>query len=235
MSKDEKLKALAALVKKRRDTKMINEYKGCKNISYASPKFDNDKYGYKYCATPTTKGACNVESRVMFVLNDYISIEGVDKINNDGKMNNLVELGYKDWGGTAATNTKLNKNIIGNHLNLRREDVFITNIFSFIKPGGMEDIIPPLALIKGLEFFEEQMNIVQPRVIFILGGTSKRVFCDYFYNNDLYNITNKNISGCSISNKSLSCNVFFMKHPRVYDQNDWDKLLDLNKIIMSII
>ena len=99
----------------------------------------------------------------------------------------------------------------------------------------MEDTIPPLALIKGLEFFEEQMNIVQPKVMFILGGTSKRVFCDYFYSNNSYKVTDKNISNCNISNESLSCKVFFMKHPRAYCQSDWDELLDLNKIIMSII
>jgi len=235
VSKDKKLKALAALVEKRRKTKMINEYSKCENISYASPKFDSDEYGYKYCITPLSKGACNVESKVMIVLSDWGSTDGFDKINKDGKMNDLVKLGYRNWGGTGGTNTKLNKNIIERHLRKEREDVFITNTFPFIKHGDMEGPIPPSALKKGLEFLEGQMNIVQSKVMFILGRRSKDAFCDYFYNNDLYDITDESISGCHISNEALSCKVFFMKHPRNYRESDWDRLLNKNKIIMSLI
>ena len=80
MSKDEKLKALATLVEKRRRTKMINEYGKCENISYASQKFDSDEHGYKYCVTPISKGACNVESSAMFVLNDWGELLDFNKI-----------------------------------------------------------------------------------------------------------------------------------------------------------
>jgi hypothetical protein len=235
MSKDKKLKALAEIVKKRQKTKMMGEYINYKNISYASPRFDSDKHGFKYCVTPITKGACNVESKVMLVLNNWISVDEVDNINKEDKIDRLVEIGYKDWGATASTNTKLNKNIIEGHLNKRREDVYITNVFPFIKSGSMIGKIHSSALDRAMGFFEEQLSIVNPKVLFVLGKHTENAFCDYFYNNKSYVVSNKTKSGCSISNKTLLCAVFFMKHPSAYSPSEWKAFLNVNRTTISLI
>ncbi len=247
MNKVEKEKALKLLVQERRDTEMGGAYDGYLNISDVAPEFDNDSYGYEYCITPISKGACNVEASVMVILNDWISTEGVDKVNTAGLMKSLISNGRITTGvgalktcmslrATARTNSYLDKDIIENHLNMRRQDVYITNAFPFVKSGGMCSNKSNKAIKEASHFFVKQVEIVQPKLILILGTPAKQVF-DICSSNSEWSVSGLDVNTSVLITEKFQSSVCFMPHPTVYSQNKdaWCGDEFKNRVIMSII
>ena len=249
MNKVERLKALKLLVQERRDTEMDGAYDGYLNISDVAPEFDNDSYGYEHCITPLSKGACNVEASVMVVMNDWMGTEGIDKINTAGLMKSLISNGRittgvgelktcKSLSATARTNSYLDKNIIENHLHMRRQDVYITNVFPFVKSGSMCSNKSNKAIKEASHFFMRQVEIVQPKLILILGTPAKTVFDICSNSNGEWSVYGLDVNTSVLVTNKFKSSVCFMKHPTVYNQNKdawYGDEFDENRVIMSII
>jgi uracil-DNA glycosylase family 4 len=243
MNKNKKL--LKSLVQERRNTKMTGVYKEYLNIGDVSPEFDNDNSGYEYCITPASKGACNPEVKVMVVLSDWISQEGIDKVNEAGLMESLIDNGRittgiglnktcKSLSATARNNSNLDNKIINKHLGLRRQDVYITNAFPFVKRGDMRSKISNKVLNEASYFFKKQVEIIQPKLVLVLGDAAKKVFnvCFKISTTELDDNTSVLVSD------KFTLTVSFMPHPSIYNQNKgvWaGERFDKNRIIMSII
>lgn len=152
-----KAQELSLLVEKRR------------SIVWPPYKRIGDYHGGRYeCefVSPYTKSAKNLDADVMLLLQDWSS---------DGSLSrpfdaDAAKLGHSEHGvrGTS-TNSKL-KALLGDHLGLTLADTYGTNLFPFIKPGGMSARIPPKDLERAAtEFALPQLRIVQPKVAICFG------------------------------------------------------------------
>jgi len=112
--------------------------------------------------SPYTKSANNVEAKVMVFLQDWSSDDflrgNIDK--------ETVRLGY-------TPDRYTNKNLIDllhNHFSLKLSDVYVTNLFPFIKPGSMKEFIPVRDMVRAAkEFGLPQIEIIAPKIIIALG------------------------------------------------------------------
>jgi len=124
-----------------------------------------DYHGGKYeCdfVSPYSKGACNIEAQIMVLLQDWSSHEWLS-----GPLNlNVVELGHSSG---LPTNKNLCR-LLFDSFGIELTATYSTNLFPFIKPGGMSSAIKHADLIRAAhEFAIPQINIVAPRLVICLG------------------------------------------------------------------
>ena len=125
--------------------------------------------------SPYTKTAGNVDADIMVLLQDWSSAKSLqDPLDCD-----CVEYGLTR---TFPTNRRLTE-LLQSHFRVGLENVYGTNLFPFIKPGGITNSIPMRDLIRAAqEFALPQVRIVQPRLVICLGlktFNALRVACDY--------------------------------------------------------
>lgn len=123
--------------------------------------YHNGAYECDY-VSPYTKTAGNVDADVMVMLQDWSSDESLRQpLDLDAQ-----RLGYTP---TLPTNLRLEQ-LLTNTFGLCLSNVYGTNLFPFVKPGGMSSHIQKRDLIKAArQFALPQIEIVSPRLVICLG------------------------------------------------------------------
>jgi len=112
--------------------------------------------------SPYTKTAGNVDAEVMVLLQDWSSHQNLSGPIDEGARG----LGYSPSEPTNRNLVRLLKATFG----LSLSDIYATNLFPFIKPGGMSEPIPEGDLVRAAqEFAIPQIHIVNPRPVISLG------------------------------------------------------------------
>ncbi len=115
--------------------------------------------------SPYTKAAGNVDSQVMLILQDWCSSEFLKQPIRE----HVSQLGYDPCLPT-------NKNLIAllrEHLDCRLSQVYVTNLFPFIKPGAMSNRIPVAVLTQAAtDYGLPQMRIVSPTLVIAFGAAT---------------------------------------------------------------
>lgn len=112
--------------------------------------------------SPYTKSARNVDTEVMVLLQDWSSHEVLSEPPVPGGL----ELGHDP---SRNTNKRL-KELLREHFNLELHQAYATNVFPFVKGGGISSGIRWGDLVRAArEFAIPQIDIIQPRVAVCLG------------------------------------------------------------------
>ena len=150
-----KLKELKAIGRKRR----LSRWPGYKCVG--------DYHGGRYeCdfVSPYAKTAGNFNSPIMVVLQDWSSDDALR-----GRF-------YDDCAKQGYGNIPSNENLIrllNEHYHRTLQDVWGTNVFPFIKKGGLSSRIPRRDLERGArEFALPEIKIVRPKLVICLGLAS---------------------------------------------------------------
>ncbi|MEI8372161.1 MAG: hypothetical protein WCJ35_04905 [Planctomycetota bacterium] len=112
--------------------------------------------------SPYTKTARNVDANIMVILLDWAS---------DCALSGPLDRDARDLGYTRSLTTNINLvRLLNDTFGLSLSDVYGTNLFPFVKPGGMSAGIPDRDLKRAaLEFALPQIDIVNPRLVICLG------------------------------------------------------------------
>lgn len=157
MNRTEKLSKLKKLGKDRQ-SKCYPNFLNIKDIL-------NGEYESDF-VSPYTKSAGNVDSQIMVLLQDWASSEGFSKQCNE----EIMKFGYNP-------SLRTNKNfftLLKQTFNKNISDIFVTNIFPYIKIGNMSKNIPQQYLDQGFEeFCLPQIRIINPKLVICCG---KKVF-----------------------------------------------------------
>ncbi|WP_417535335.1 uracil-DNA glycosylase family protein [Methylophaga sp.] len=149
MTKEERLLELAKL---RQNTR----YDGYKCISDYLDKYYECDY-----VSPYSKSAHNTNTDVFIVLQDWSSDD-----NLQGKCEETNNLGYTP---TVRTNINLLE-YLRQYLGLELKDTYATNLFPFVKMGGMSAYLPLRDMRKAAkEFTLPMIHIIQPKIVIALG------------------------------------------------------------------
>lgn len=112
--------------------------------------------------SPYTRGAGNLESPILVMLQDWVSHDYLA----GGISPDVRRIGYNPQ---VRTNRNLQERL-QHHFSRSIGEVYATNLFPFIKPGGMSARIPWRDLERAAkEFALPQIEIVQPRLVIALG------------------------------------------------------------------
>lgn len=123
-----------------------------------------EDYGYDFrnWVSPYTKGAHKFGG-IAVILQDWSSSDAIGKIPDPE---------IQEYGRTInlKTNTKL-EGLLQRVFGLTIKDVYGTNIFPFIKYGGISNSIPSKDIKKSAEtFIKRELGIVKPEIILALGN-----------------------------------------------------------------
>lgn len=112
--------------------------------------------------SPYTRSAGNLEADVFILLQDWVSHDFLaGPVDAD-----LIRYGRKP---SLPTNRNLDR-LLETHLGIEIGLTYATNLFPFIKPGGMTARISSRDLVLAAEKYAlPQIEIVQPRVVIALG------------------------------------------------------------------
>lgn len=124
-------------------------------------EYHNGAYECEW-VSPYTKTAGNVDASVMILLQDWASHEWCS-----GPFDReTAELGYTPGEPTSRNLARLLQDTFG----LALLETYGTNLFPFVKSGGMSASIPMPDLLKAaVEFALPQVAIVKPRLVICLG------------------------------------------------------------------
>lgn len=112
--------------------------------------------------SPFTKTAGNVDADIMVLLQDWSS----DDELSQGLDDNTLRLGYDPTQPTGRNLERLLKVTFGVALT----EVYATNVFPFVKRGGVSSSIPQKDLVRAArEFALPQIEVVGPRLVVCLG------------------------------------------------------------------
>lgn len=185
LDKEQKLLDLATL---RQETR----YEGYNNIADYEDGFHECDY-----VSPYSKSAHNVNADVLVILQDWSSDESMP-----GKCEKTNSLGYSP---SVNTNVKL-IDLLKKHLHLKLEDTYATNLFPFIKMGGMSAGIPERIMRRAAEQFTLPMiDILKPKITIALGRKTYNAIYD------ACNSKQEILTG--ISFKYEGTKVFHQPHP----------------------
>ena len=152
-SKFNELKKLAFL-------RVCDRYKGYYNVG----DFFDGAYDTNEFVSPYSKKSSNVNSDVMVVAQDWSSF---NKLNTLTINEELVTNGYS---ANLPTNVNLSK-LLKHHFNLKFGDIYATNLFVFIKSGGMSAKIPIKDMVYSANKYTlREIEIVSPKLVICLGA-----------------------------------------------------------------
>ena len=110
--------------------------------------------------SPVSIAAHNLDAKVMLMGQDWDSEKGCER---------EPRRPVRGYDPKLATNIFLDT-LLEKTFGLERCDVFFTNLFPFVKPGGMSTTIPTADLTRAaLEFALPQVEIVGPKVVVCFG------------------------------------------------------------------
>jgi hypothetical protein len=115
--------------------------------------------------SPYTKGASNVDSDIMVILQDWSSDEVLS-----GPLDPIA-VKNSEYGHDPSRPTNINlKRLLNNHFGVQLKDVYATNLFPFIKYGEISSPIPRSDFVRAAEEFAlPQIKIVSPKLVISLG------------------------------------------------------------------
>lgn len=145
---------LLKLVKKRRQRDILRGY--ARLADYADGAFDRN------CdfVSPYSKGAHNYDADVMILLQDWSSDAALRRSSGPSELGRDPNL---------PTNKTLDK-LLDVSLGFKLEQTYATNLFPFIKAGGLSSRIPFADLVLAAnEFALPQVRIIAPRLVVCLG------------------------------------------------------------------
>ena len=161
---DVKLKQLREIGRKRR----YSCYDGYQNIG----EFHNGKYETEF-VSPYTKSAGNPNSPVVVLLQDWSS---ADRLNGNFSQN-ISDLGYSP---ELPTNRSLSQ-LLMTVFKLELKDVFVTNVFPFIKKGGISSRLIKKDVNKAFEeFCYPQIKIIAPKLVICCGKEAFTASATFF-------------------------------------------------------
>ena len=115
--------------------------------------------------TPYSISSHNVDADVMIVLQDWCSEEYLLDLAEE-KKRELSKLGHD----TVLPTNKNLKRFLKEHFKSELRDVYLTNLFPFVKPGEMKADIPSQLLRNSAaEFTIQEIKIVQPMLVVCCG------------------------------------------------------------------
>jgi uracil-DNA glycosylase len=148
----DKREELLKLVKKRRRRDIFTGYG--RLADYGNGAFDCD------FVSPYSKGAHNYDASVMILLQDWSSDDALRRSSGPSELGRDPDL---------PTNKTLDA-LLGASLHLTLKETYATNLFPFIKAGGLSTRIPFADLVlAATEFAFPQIKIVAPRLVVCLG------------------------------------------------------------------
>lgn len=122
--------------------------------------FHSGAYECNEHVSPLSIKAGNLDARVVIMAQDWSSSSDMEAPRREG---------YCGYNPDLPTNKNLDR-LLNDHLGLKRADVFATNVFPFIKTGGMSASIPTRDLVRAAkEFALPQVAIIAPRLVVCLG------------------------------------------------------------------
>ena len=112
--------------------------------------------------SPYTKSAQNLAADIMLVLQDWCSDEFLrGSVNHE-----VVALGHDPQ---LPTNRNL-KRLIWVHFGTKLEQTYGTNLFPFIKPGGMSAGVPPRVLAAAATTYTvPEIELIEPKLVVCFG------------------------------------------------------------------
>lgn len=118
--------------------------------------------------SPWSKSACNVNSSVMIVAQDWTSEDSAKKQPSN------FELGYSP---ELPTNRNLQA-FLKDYFRMSFGDVYATNLFVFVKPGSLSARIPSKDLLYSARTYTlAEIQIVNPRIVICLGSATFTALC----------------------------------------------------------
>jgi restriction system protein len=134
-------------------------YLGYNNIG----DYHNGAFECDY-VSPYSKSAHNVDSDIMVMAQDWSSD---DELNADIKdKDEIINLGH-----TPSNKTNINlKEFLKLYCHTEFENTYATNLFPFIKMGGLGSKIPQPDMVRAaLDFGIPQIKIIKPKIVICLG------------------------------------------------------------------
>lgn len=154
MTISNKVERLKAIGLKRK----TSVYDGYYNLDH----FHSGRYESDY-VSPYSKSSGNVDSPIVILLQDWSSYENLAKDFNS----EIAQLGYNP---KLQTNKNL-QILLSNVFALEISDVFVTNVFPFIKGGNMSANIPVKDINRAFsDFCIPQINIILPKLVICCGS-----------------------------------------------------------------
>jgi len=117
--------------------------------------------------SPYTKGACNVDADIFLLLQDWSS--------DDEMKRSSIDPDVLHYGRTLSlpTNRNLEQLLYDYFDGLKISDTYGTNLYPFIKSGGMSAYIPQQDLVMAAEQFAlPQIRIVGPKLVICFGKST---------------------------------------------------------------
>jgi restriction system protein len=159
--KEAALKSLANERKNDRQTELSRTY-------HQVGDFHNGIYDLHNHVSPWSNSACNVNSKVMIIAQDWSSEEILSKPPKN------PDLGYDP---TLPTNINLQL-LLKEFFNLEFKDTYATNLFVFVKAGGISSKIPMKDMVYSAKKYAiPQIEIVNPDLILCLGKQTFTTLC----------------------------------------------------------
>lgn len=155
----EKLEKLKALVELRRSDRTLIP----PNFNLAD--FHDGIYDRHDFVSPWSISAHNPNAKVMIFLQDWSSSDVLEK----GLDSETLELGYTPH---LTTNKNLLQ-MIDLYLGVPLSDLYITNLFVFVKPGRLSANIPVRHMTYSASRYGlAQIEIIRPKMVLCLGGAT---------------------------------------------------------------
>lgn len=112
--------------------------------------------------SPYSKTAGEVDSKIMIILQDWSSDEHLSKPPN----RRVAQEGRET---SLPTNRNLDR-LLNEYFGVSISEVYATNVFPFIKEGGMSARIPTRDFVRSAqEFTLAEIQIIRPKLIITLG------------------------------------------------------------------
>lgn len=162
--RQEKLAKLRSLAEQRR----LDDQQTMTRVYKQVGDFRGGVYDQWGLVSPWSKSACNPNSSVMIIAQDWTSEESVQKPSK------YLELGYNP---ELPTNINL-QNLLAANFGLDFTDIYATNLFVFVKPGNLSSRIPSKDMLYSAKKYTlAEIEIVQPEIVICLGSATFNALC----------------------------------------------------------
>lgn len=165
LSTEDKIGALKALAQRRREAAAGTREDGYSRDYKDIEVFHDGFYDSHPWLSPWTVSACNVDSNLMVIGQDWASEDFLMKPPNARQ---------RDLGHNPDLQTnKVMKRLLRDAFDRDFNDLFATNAFVFVKPGNMSRRIPRADLVRSSATYTlQEIRIVRPKIAICLGGAT---------------------------------------------------------------
>jgi hypothetical protein len=165
----EKLEAIAALATRRRLDHAGTIADGYSRNYLRLEQIHGGYYDQHSFVVPWTIGACNVDTDLMLVAQDWGSEDYLQRPPDPVQR----DLGHNP---KLPTNRNL-KHLLQEAFGRAFSSVYATDAFVFVKPAGMGTFIPPKDMqTSASRFTFEEIRIVRPQMVICIGGAAYNAF-----------------------------------------------------------